>query len=372
MLAGELGVRLVLWMGRTIPLPPPPAVANALTRVEVTNDADGGDGFQLTFSLSKDRVIDYGLVQDGTLAPFTRVVIGVLMGAVPEVLIDGIITHQELTASGEPGQSTLTVTGRDVSVMMDLEEKNGKYENQPDFAIFTRIIAEYALYGLVPQALPTTDIPIFLQRIPRQHETDLRFIQRMAQRNGYVFYVEPVTFGVNKAYFGPEARLSVPLPALSTNLGPFSNVESLSFSLDGFSPVTTALALLEPISKTGIPLPPLPSLRLPPLALMPVPARRKALEREAAKQGPGQAVATAVAAATRTPDPVTGSGQVDGVRYGAVLRARRLVGVRGAGFSFDGNYYIRRVSHRIERGRYTQSFSLSREGTGALLPVVRP
>jgi hypothetical protein len=54
------------------------------------------------------------------------------------------------------------------------------------------------------------------------------------------------------------------------------------------------------------------------------------------------------------------------------LRARGLVGVRGAGFAYDGNYFVRSVTHDIARGSYTQSFTLSREGTGALLPVVLP
>ena len=45
--------------------------------------------------------------------------------------------------------------------------------SQPDFVIATRVLAGYAQYGLVPQPTPTTDVPIFLQRIPRQQETDL-------------------------------------------------------------------------------------------------------------------------------------------------------------------------------------------------------
>jgi len=61
---------------------------------------------------------------------------------------------------------------------------------------------------------------------------------------------------------------------------------------------------------------------------------------------------------------VTGNGEVDAVRYGSILRARRLVGVRGVGFSYNGLYYVRRVTHNIEPGKYTQSFTLSREGTG--------
>ena len=38
-----------------------------------------------------------------------------------------------------------------------------------------------------------------------------------------------------------------------------------------------------------------------------------------------------------------------------------MVGVRGAGRSYDGFYYVRGVTHTMEPGSYTQSFRLSRE-----------
>ena len=59
-------------------------------------------------------------------------------------------------------------------------------------------------------------------------------------------------------------------------------------------------------------------------------------------------------------------------RYGDILRPRRLVGVRGAGWMFDGFYYVSNVTHRIKKGEYTQSFTLKREGFGAISPVVLP
>jgi hypothetical protein len=372
MLTSQLGVRLILWLGQSVPLPAPAEALAALTRLEVTNDAQGGDGFQITFALSKRQPIDYSLLLGGALEPSTRVIIGVVLGVTPQVLIDGIITHHQHAPSGEPGASTLTVTGRDVSVMLDLEEKNEKYENQPDFLIVTRLIAAYAKYGLIPQVTPTTDVPIMLDRIPRQHETDLKFIQRMGERNGFVFYVEPLTFGVNTAFWGPESRLGLPQPALTLGPGPSSNLKSLSFSQDALAPVNTQGTFVEPITKTAIPIPQLPSLRIPPLARSPTEALRTVLMRDTSKQNPAQAATSALARASTTPDPVTGQGEIDTVRYGNVLRARKLVGVRGAGESYDGNYYVRRVTHSITRGDYKQNFTVSREGTGALLPVVLP
>ena len=141
MLASTLGIRLILLVGPTVPLPAPYAVSQALLSAEVTNDAATGDGFQLTFTLGKETA-DYSLLLSGILNPFNRVIVGVLMGAMPEVLIDGIITHHQVTPSNEPGKSTLTVTGKDVSIMLDLKEKNADYPNQPDFVIVSQLLAQ--------------------------------------------------------------------------------------------------------------------------------------------------------------------------------------------------------------------------------------
>lgn len=372
MLIGTLGIRLVLWMGKTVPRPAPIEVTRSLTELTVTNDADGPDGFQLRLTLGKTGLFDFGLVGSSTLDPMTRVVIGVLMGATPEVLIDGIITHHQLAPSEEPGMSTLTVTGKDLTQAMDLEERNDKYENQPDSVIVSRVVARYARYGLIPKTTPTGDVPLQLQRIPRQQETDLDFIQRLAERNGYVFYVEPVSFGVNRAYFGPEIRTGKPQRALSMNMGGASNLTSLRFGNDALAPVGTKGSFIEPFLKLPIPIPALLSLRLPPLARSPATAERSVQLRDTANETPARAAAMAVAKVTRAPEAVTGDGEVDAVRYGRVLRARKLVGVRGVGTSYDGFYYVRRVSHTIRKNSYTMGFSLSREGTGALLPVVVP
>lgn len=373
MLANLLSIRLMVLVGDTVPLPAPYEVTSALQRVEVTNDSGSGDGFQMTFSLARSGLADYGLIQNGTVDPMKRIVVAVLLGGLPEVLIDGVVTHHQFSPGDQPGQATLTVTGRDLSTLMDLEEKNESYPNQPDFLIASRVLANYASYGIVPLPTPTTDIPLMLDRIPRQYETDLQFLQRLADRNGFVFYLEPLTVGVSQAYFGPENRLGLPQPALSVNLGATTNVKSINFTHDALNPIGTRGVFVEPFTKTSIPIPPLPPLKVPPLAAKPAKAHRIQLQRTTANQSPATAATTALASATRAPDAISAEGEVDPVRYGHALRARRLVGVRGVGLSYDGFWYVRRVTHAIApRGEYMQRFQLSREGTLALTPVVRP
>jgi hypothetical protein len=71
-------------------------------------------------------------------------------------------------------------------------------------------------------------------------------------------------------------------------------------------------------------------------------------------------------------DAVSGSGRLDVMRYGYVLRPRELVGVRGAGITYDGDYYVKSVTHDLQRGSYTQNFTLAREGLVSRRSTVVP
>ncbi|HYR10128.1 MAG TPA: hypothetical protein VEQ60_20310 [Longimicrobium sp.] len=367
-LAPDLGVRLQLWMGETLPVPVGREVIAALQSVSVQSGGGDSDGFQLTFRAARDTVLDYSLID--TLGLMKRVSLGVLFGARPEPLIEGVITNHQFTPSGEPGASTLTVSGRDVSVMLDLEEKNYPYRNQPDGVIAGRVLAPYIEYGMVPAPTQTTVVPIEVQEVPWQTGTDLAFLRHLAQRNGFVFYVRPVGFGASIAYWGPETRGAELQPALTVGMGPHSNVEGLHFTTEALAPVGVKGSILEPTLGFTIPIPALPPLKVPPLALIPVPARRTRLKRDTAQASAASAAVSVVAESTNAPDAVTGSGQLDAVRYGRVLRARERVGVRGVGITHDGLYYVESVSHSISVGRFTTSFSLKREGTWPLLPML--
>ena len=59
---------------------------------------------------------------------------------------------------------------------------------------------------------------------------------------------------------------------------------------------------------------------------------------------------------------MTATGSLNVARYGGVLKARRLVGLRGVGEAFDGLYYVKSVTSKIKRGEFKQDFTLSRNG----------
>jgi hypothetical protein len=371
----DLGIRLQLLIGSTLPRPAPFDVVDALMELEVENkDRDARDGFQMLFSLGKDSSLDYGLLREGFFDPPNRVVIMVFVGVSAQVLIDGVITHHQVIPSNTPGESTLYVTGRDIGFQLDLEEKNATFKNMSDSAIVEKIIGspEYVTYGLKPQVTRTTDVPPETSRIRTQQGTDLTYIQELASQNGFVFYIEPTLIpGVNTAYWGEENRGRPAQPPLSMNMGPDTNVDSpITFSLDALGPAAPQVTIVEPLTRTAIPIP-VPGSPLPSLSGRPATPLRRTIPRNSANLDTVQALLQAVSAVSASSsDAVTANGQVDAVRYGRVLQSRRLVGVRGVGSCYNGEYYVTQVKHRIKRGQYTQSFQLRREGRGATTPTV--
>ena len=368
---GLLGIQLQLALGQTQPAPAAENVVRALSRVDVQSDAGAGDGFQITFSVARDQLGSFPLLSGDDLAPMHRCVISVLFGVVPTVLIDGIITNREFNPARAPASSTLTVTGQDLSLLLDLKERNEKYESQWDSAIVNRILANYAQYGLVAQSQSTEETPNVNDRIPRQFETDLKFINRLAQRNGYVFYIEPLLLGISRAYFGPENRQSVPHPPLTINMGSADNVRAMRFSHNALAPVDVQGSYLD-LSRPDKPSVPVTPPQLPgnPLARERSASVRTRLLRHAAHLDKSQADALALGVAAEAEPPIVCQGELDVVSYGDVLRPNHVVGVRGAGHDYDGKYLVRSVKHQIERGKYSQSFTLTREGTGALSQVL--
>ena len=374
MFSNVLGIRLQLMIGKDVPRPASYEVMNAFRSLQVTNSVEpGGDGFQLSFTIGKNKQGEYSLLHSGDLDPDSRVVIGVWMGAKLEPLIDGVIYNHQVSPGEQPGTSTLTISGRDISIMLDLKEIDEKHAQQPDSSIVQKILQNnYAQYGIIPpfEITTTTEIPTETERIPRQHETDLKYIQRLAERNSFVFYIEPVTMSLNKAHWGPEKRTEMSQPALSYDLGPSTNVKNLSFMNDALAPINTDGSYLDPVTKTSNRIPELSPIRLS-LTAKTSSARRTERLRCTAYRKSDEAQAAAKAAKTAASEPISAEGELETLRYGSVLRPRRKVGVRGVGRSYNGDYFVQSVTHRIERGIYTQTFKLRRDGTGAASPKVR-
>jgi len=131
------------------------------------------------------------------------------------------------------------------------------------------------------------------------------------------------------------------------------------------------VTIIEKNSKLPIPIP-VPNIDIlkPRLSSQAPPILKITQISPSASDDPMQAALAAVGKMFDTADVISGSGQLDVLRYGRVFKARQLAEVRGAGAYYDGQYYVKSVTHNIKRGEYKQSFTLARGGVGSTVATV--
>jgi hypothetical protein len=374
------GITLTLLMGPIVPVPAPRIVMEALESVSVTTAAGSTSGFQLSFQFSsKSELNTIFLIAAGTNTsigtPPLRVMLVVTLNGAAQPLFDGVMTNVEVQAGGQGAPGTVTVTGEDLTKVMDMQDWSGlPFPAMPIEARVALICAKYAAFGIIPLPVPVLfpDVPIPIERIPAQKGTDLAYIRELAEMVGYVFYVEPGPApGTNVGYFGPEIKIGVPQPALNIDMDALTNVESLSFSFDPTKGVLPVVFIQNQLTRVPIPIP-IPNLNplQPPLGVLPAPISNIKVLKDTAKMNPMQAISRGLAEAKKSQDAVSGSGSLDVLRYGRVLKARQLVGVRGAGVAYDGLYYVQSVTSTLKRGEFKQSFNLTRNGLVSITPRV--
>jgi hypothetical protein len=369
-------IHLTLMIGPAVPVPVTQEVLEALVSVQVTTSSSDASGFQLQFTINNRSPLQtLFLLTGGSPIPLMRVIIVVTINGAANVLMDGVMTNHELSPGADPGHSTLTVTGKDLTQVMDYIDFSGiPYPAMPNEARVLVILAKYAVLGIVPMVLPSVlvDIPIPTEQIPRHKGKDLAYIKLLADEVGYVFYLDPGPApGMSIAYWGPEIKVGTPQPALNINMDAYTNVESLNFRFNSDSKSLPIVFIQNPETKIPIPIP-IPDITPlnPPLGLIPPLPKNIDPITDTAKYSPIRGAMIGMAKAARSADGVSGTGSLDVLRYGRALKARSLVGVRGAGAAFDGLYYVNSVTHNLKRGEYKQSFILGRNGLLSTIPTV--
>lgn len=217
------GINLQLYVGPLVPIPAPRLVMEALSEVTVTVDDVGRSGFQLNFTLSTQSPLHtLFLLTGGSPIHILRVVIVVILNGTPNILIDGVVTNHQIQPAKDTGHATLSITGEDISVLMDKIDFSGfPYPAVPAEGRVALMLLKYSVLGIVPLIIPSilVDVIIPTARIPAHQGTDLAYIKELAERVGYVFYIEPGhRLGANIAYWGPQIKVGIPQPALNINM----------------------------------------------------------------------------------------------------------------------------------------------------------
>ncbi|MCE8009050.1 hypothetical protein [Aestuariivita sp.] len=374
------GAHLTLRMGPVIATPVSAAIVDSVVEVQTTEASKGRSGFQLRFTYSEDSEMGREVTRGILFEPPNRVIISITLAGREQVLADGIITRQDFAPSNQAGQATLSLTGTDVSQMMDLVDISAiPMPPMPPFGRVAFLLAKYAMYGVVPAATPSLFLAVSnpLERIEMQAETDYAYINRLAREAGYIFFVAagPAP-GMNIAYWGPEVKVGPTQSPMRINMDGESNIDSFSVSYDGLKKNIYFVFYRNDETHVNIPIP-VPGINPinPPLGRRPPfpmgykllnrrpPARERDEDDEEADTAADTFPVTAAKAlgqASRNAEIISASGSLDVTRYGEVLRARRLVEVQGAGHLHSGAYYVDSVTSTLKPGSFKQNFRMTR------------
>lgn len=373
-------VYVTLMVGTVVAIPVSKEILDLLIGIEVKTETGSASGFQLTFALEKNSPLQTLFLLPSSspiplIPPMVRVIIVITINGLQEVLMDGVITNIDVDPGGNGRNATLTVTGEDLSRVMDYIDLSGfPFPAMPEEARVPVMLAKYGPLGIVPKVIPSVliNVPLPTEQIPQQRGTDLAYINSLAEQVGYVFYISPGPLpGQSFAYWGPEIKFGVPQPFLNVDMDAHTNVDSLSFSFDSTPRTLPVIFTLNPETKAllPIPIPDITPLNPPLGALNPLPTKIKYGE-EVSKYSPVKAAAIGLAQASQFAESVSATGSLQVPRYGRLLKARQLVSVRGAGTAFDGLYYTQSVTTSLKRGELTQSFKLTRNGLVPTIPKI--
>lgn len=345
----------------------PAALAEALQRVEVEENADGPGAMTLTLPVNRTSSGDLTYVDDGTMDPYTPVSVVLTAGTSTECVFDGYALSWQLHLDRTSADSSVQVWAQDASWLMNLNDVVREWAGLTDGEVANSI---FTSHDIAPAAANTAeDSPVHL---PEQHTlvqrgTDLRFLHGLARRNGKVCRVacgkEP---GDRTGYFTRPFVQRAPVATIELSDPVDWQADTLDVEWDVMRPTEVRAGQA---SFTG------------PGASAPATASSSGLFVLGARGLRAYATRSSAMLLTATADPpelrrraaavleesgwfATCTGAADLDRLGTVLRAGTVVAVNGAGRAHSGNWLVWRVNHLIERDSCRTRFTLVRNAIG--------
>lgn len=330
--------------------------------IEVQVEADRSRATTATLILETRRLEDgdWTIQDDERLKPWETIKIEAVFGDETEEVMSGFIKEVRADFPAEKGAARVTIYCQDHSLQMDrehIEQRWGEDAPTTDSFIATEIANRNNLGLIEPPNEGQT-----VQDL-NQNTTDIKFLQRRAQANGY-----EIIFQQAKLYFG-EMRLNAETqPTIKVYAGADTNCISFNIKDDGHQPDRVAYQVT---AKTGTQESPVEvTTKLRKMGLQRANSEDSGLNNfvwRPQRQGvndSAQLEAIAQQMVDQQSMKIAVDGELDGSLYGHVLRVGEPVGVDGVGQKFSGTYYVDAATHKFDTDGYKVDFKLLRNAYG--------
>jgi hypothetical protein len=305
---------------------------------------------------------DFPLLKERHLEPEKQLAVMVMVNLLPKFLVFGpVVAHDIVIPNGGSG-STLEVVGGDLCLAMDREDKAKVWNNVSDSLAAVAVFAQPG-YMLVPDVDQTTTLHTEFTHPLVQRESDLRFVRRLARRNGFWFWITSEAPMVNIGHFKRFKPGGTPDVELRLNVAD-ANVEQVSISWNGERPVAAKLSQVSLSDKSVI----TANVQRSPLTGL---ASKALADVVSAPRTAHIAVSVddSGALTARAEALLIDSGWFVGARVVArlsilkkLVRAHTVARLEGAGSRHSGDYVVARVVHEIDPEDHVMTIDLIRNG----------
>ena len=330
----------------------------SLLEMEIDEDHRMASSFRIKVSISRQNDGVWTLLEDERLKLWAKIKISVTLADEETEIITGYVTQINPHIAVEESGSYVEIWGMDASCLMSLEEKARAWPNMSDSDVASQIFTEY---NLAPEVEDTGVVHDETIGTIIQRDTDIRFLQRLARRNGYECFVNGETGFFRKPVLDAE-----PLPYLAAHFGAETNLISFEAKLNSLRPTKVEMHQLDIVEKE--------TLDATADAGEQTSLGRDRAESVAAPNGVVPRVFVRQAVTVNQPEMdnfcraifdesewlIEANGELNSSQYGGLLRAKSLVPIKGVGELFSGTYYITNVKHSFHSETYTQHFRAKR------------
>lgn len=307
---------------------------------------------------SKDS--DYPLLIDSLLGPESELAVMVMVDMVPKFLVSGPVTRHAAAIGNGGGAAKLDVMGGDHCISMDREDKTKIWSNTTDSLAVTSIFVDHKL---APDVKMTTTLHTEFKHVLMQRESDLRFVRRLARRNGFWFWITSEAPMVNIGHFKRFAPTGTPEVEFKINTRD-SNIELVTIEWDSERPVAATLKQLNLSDKSVIEakVDRSPLSGLATNALADIVAKTRSTHLAVAVDDAGDLSARAEAILIDYGWFVSARVVARMSVLKKLVRAHTMVALAGVGSRHSGNYVVARVVHDINDEDHVMTIDLVRNG----------
>lgn len=313
--------------------------------------------FALRFPVTT-RDGDLSVIGEASLSPGATIGVLVPTDAGTICLVKGPVTGQQIHLT-RGGDGWVEVHGADSSATMDRAVRSQAWTDVTDADVVNSVASEH---GFTPDTEATGGKSSERTHTLVQRDTDLRFVHRLARRNGFLFWVTcDGTTGEETAHFR-RAPLDTPTGQVLRLTGPGSNLRSLDLKWDSERPTSVSALQLDLSTKEDIDgsAALTPQTLLGKLGLQAITGDTRDTLVAAAGDDAGAVLARAEGALVEADWFIQATGETTLRALGNVLRAHTVVELGGVGRRHSGRYLVAGVRHVIDFSGHRMVFELYR------------